>query len=97
MVNRIPSVRIEFDVTTAEKTIAWFYSGKKQPTYQKGSVSLYDVLPNGIEVHRMAKAMLFRCRGYLGRVVMYSHLGAVSLRIDDWYGWGRYQRGEMDG
>jgi len=86
-----PSVRIEFDVTPAEKTIAWFYSGKEQPEYQKGSVSLFGVLPNGVEAHRMAKAMLLQCSGYLGRVVMYSHLGVSSLRIDDEYGWGRYQ------
>jgi len=87
----LPTVRIEFDITKAEKTIAWFYSGEKQPGYQKASLSLFNVLPNGIEAHLAAAAMLFKCRGYLARVVLYSSLGAISLRIDDEYGWGRYQ------
>jgi hypothetical protein len=87
------SATIEFNVTSAEKTIAWFYSGEKQPTYQKARLAFYGVLPNGVEVHRGIKAMLFKCRGHLASVHVYSALGVWSVRIDDAYGWP-YIRGE---
>jgi len=85
----IPTVTIEFDITRAEKTIAWFYSGKKQDKYEqgKGRLSLFNVIPNGIEAHRSAVNMLFKCRGHLAKVTLFSSLGASSLRIDDEYGW----------
>jgi len=86
-----PTVTIEFSITKAEKTIAWFYSGNKQSEYQKNRISMFNVIPNGVETNCMAAAMLFKCRGYLARVVIYSALGAISMRIDDEFGWGRYQ------
>jgi hypothetical protein len=83
----LPTVSIEFNVTRAEKTVAWFYSGVKQPRYQKARVSMFDVLPNGVEAHRMSRKMLFKCRDWYDSVVMFSSIGAISLRIDDEYGW----------
>lgn len=85
------TVTLEFNITEAEKTIAWFYSGVRQPQYQKAKLALFDVLHNGVEAHRAIKAMLFKCRGYMADVKIFSAEGYGSVRIDDWYGWGKYQ------
>lgn len=80
----IPTASIKFDITKAEKTIAWFYSGKKQ-SYSYPVIYLYNVIPNGVEVHKMAINMLFKSREKWARVIINSGLGSISFRIDDEY------------
>ena len=86
-----PSATIKFNITNAEKTIAWFYSGVKQDSYESNyaQLSLFNVLPNGVEVHRSCKSMLLKCRVNMDSLTIYTSRGVSSLRIDDKYGWDK--------
>ena len=74
---------IQFDITRAERTIAWFYSGVKQSEYQKASLSVYSGDYDESKIFNLGVRMVYSTMHWLDKVVVYSAKGTMCLRLDD--------------